>query len=91
MQPHLKCTFKEENISLVIKSNSTTKGRVLILTELKKGKGGALHLNKWDGGGGTQWDKYGKSQSCKDMMVTDVIRVIIARELIVINVTYIPH
>ena len=37
MQPHLKCTFKEENISLVIKSNSTTKGRVLILTGLKKG------------------------------------------------------
>ena len=91
MQPDLKCTFIEENISLVIKSNSTTKGRVLILTELKKGKGGALHLNKWDGGGGTQWDKNGKSQSCEDMMITDVIMVIIARELSVINVTYIPH
>ena len=88
MQPHLKCTFKEENISIVIKSNSTTKGGVLILTGLKK-RTGSSH-KKW--GGGTQWDKYGNSQSHTDMVITDfIIMVIIAREFSVINVTYIPH
>ena len=66
------------------------RGKYLSCNKIKqhyKGKGPYSYwIKKGDqeqsqnGGGDTQWDKYGKSQSCKDMTITDFIMVIIAQD-----------